>query len=129
MSDDREEHSASGTEYDYGLQEFVAASGIGTFSALNDMIEENYLHDGLLNDKTRQLALLVACIAQGDTVVHLRSQMHAAERAGATSHEILEAINLVSPWIGAPCKIAGLEAWRATFRPELSPIDRLVERR
>ena len=52
--------------------------------------------------------------------------MHAAHKAGATPEEIMEALNFVGSWIGIR-RILGLEAWRATFRPDLPTIDRVVE--
>ncbi len=39
----------------------------------------------------------------------------------------MEALNLVGSWIGI-CEV-GLEAWRATFRPDIPTIDRVVELR
>ena len=41
---------------------------------------------------------------------------------------IMEALNLVGGWIGIR-KAVGLEAWRATFRPDIPTIDRVVELR
>ena len=51
--------------------------------------------------------------------------MHAAQKAGATPEEIMEALNFVGSWIGVR-RLLGLEAWRATFAPT-STIDRVVE--
>ena len=42
--------------------------------------------------------------------------MHAAQKAGATPEEIMEALNFVGSWIGVR-RLLGLEAWRATFAP------------
>ena len=53
--------------------------------------------------------------------------MHAAQKAGVTPDEILELIELLGGWIGNVAKINGLEAWRATFRPDLPAIQRVVE--
>ena len=52
--------------------------------------------------------------------------MHAAQKAGATSEEIMEALNFVGSWIGIR-RLFGLEAWRATFRPDLPMINRVVD--
>ena len=38
----------------------------------------------------------------------------------------MEALNLVGNWIGIH-RVLGLEAWRATFRPDIPTIDRVVE--
>ena len=53
--------------------------------------------------------------------------MHAAQNAGATPEEILELIELVGSWTGSVARINGLEASRATFRPDVPAIDRVVE--
>jgi hypothetical protein len=55
--------------------------------------------------------------------------MHAANKAGASPEEIMAVLDLVGGWIGAVAKIKGLEAWRATFRPDIPTIDRVVELR
>ena len=47
----------------------------------------------------------------------------------ATPEEILALLNLVGNWIGSVAKMVGLEAWRATFRPDLPTIVRVVELR
>ena len=71
----------------------------------------------------------MACIAEKDTVEHLKVHMHAANKAGASPEELLEAIMLVGGWVGNVSRANGLEAWRATFRPDLPSIDRAVELR
>jgi hypothetical protein len=53
--------------------------------------------------------------------------MHAATKAGATPEEILELIELIGSWTGSVARIHGLEAWRATFRPDIPTIERVVE--
>ena len=69
---------------------------------------------------------VVACVASGNLVSHIQIHMHAAQKAGATPEEIMEALNFVGSWIGVR-RLLGLEAWRATFRPDLPTIDRVVE--
>ena len=86
-----------------------------------------YLKPGLLDRKTKELLIIVACVASGDLVSHIQIHMHAAQKAGATPEEIMEGpINFVGSWIGVR-RLLGLEAWRATFRPDLPTIDRVVE--
>ena len=70
--------------------------------------------------------IIVACVASGDLVSHIQIHMHAAQKAGATPEEIMEALNFVGSWIGVR-RLLGLEAWRATFRPDLPTIDRVME--
>ena len=113
----------------YGLHDFVAAvGGVEALKHHNDNTEANYLKEGLVDRKTKELLIIVACVASGDLVSHMQIHMHAAHKAGATPEEIMEVLNLVGGWIGIR-KAVGLEAWRATFRPDIPTIDRVVELR
>lgn len=114
----------------YGLHDFWAELDLDALKATNDRVEAGYLKESsLLDRKTKELLILTACIAHGDLVSHLQIHMHAAHQAGATPEEILEALELVGSWIGLTRRIVGLEAWRATFRPDIPTIDRVVELR
>ena len=114
----------------YGLHDFEAHLwGAEYLKKHNDNTEANYLKMGLLDRKAKEMVIIVACIAQKDLVSHLQVHMHAANRAGASPEEILELIELVGGWIGNVAKIIGLEAWRATFRPDIPTLDRVVELR
>lgn len=113
----------------YGLHDFVAAvGGVEALKRHNDNTQANYLKQGLIDRKTKELLIIVACVASGDLVSHIQIHMHAARKAGATPEEVMEALNLVGGWIGIRRAI-GLEAWRATFRPDIPTIDRVVELR
>ena len=112
----------------FGLHDFVAQlKGADALKKHNDGTEANYLKESLIDRKTKELAIIVACVAVKDSPAHLRCHMHAAQKAGASPEEILELIELIGGWIGNVAKINGLEAWRATFRPDLPTIDRVVE--
>ena len=116
----------------YGLHDFVAhVGGVEALKKVNDNVEDGYLkyQAGLVDRKTKELAIIVACVAQKDTVSHLQVHMHAAHKAGATPEEILAVLDLIGRWGGNVMKIGWLEAWRATFRPDLPTIDRVVELR
>ena len=113
----------------YGLHDFVGAlGGAEALKRHNDNTEANYLKEGLVDRKSKELMIIVACVASGDLVSHIQIHMHAAHKAGATPEEIMETLNLVGGWIGIR-KAVGLEAWRATFRPDIPTIDRVVELR
>ena len=114
----------------YGLHDFEALLwGAEYLKKHNDHTAANYLKKGLLDRKAKEMAIIVACIAQKDLISHMQVHMHAAHRAGATPEEILELVDLVGGWVGNVAKIGGLEAWRATFRPDIPTIDRVVELR
>lgn len=113
----------------YGLHDFLAELDLDALKAVNDHVERDYINTTILDRKTKELGILVACVASGDLVSHMQIHMHAANKAGASPEEILEVLDLVGGWIGNVAKISGLEAWRATFRPDIPTIDRVVELR
>ena len=112
----------------FGIHEFVAKlKGVDALKKHNDAIEAGYLKKGLLDNKTKELAIIVACVALKDSLPHMQCHMHVATKAGATPEEILELIELIGSWTGSVAKIHGLEAWRTTFRPDIPTIERVVE--
>ena len=113
----------------YGLHDFLAELDLNALKEVNDHVESTYVNESLLDRKTKELLIMVACVGVGDLVSHLQIHMHAANKAGATPEEIMEVLNLVGGWTGNVHKITGLEAWRATFRPDIPTIDRVVEPR
>ena len=114
----------------YGLHDLLAELDVNALKAVNDHVEAHYLNESSgLNRKTKEPLIIVACVAQRDLVSHLQIHMHAAHQAGATPEEILEVLELVGDWTGSVAKLVDLEAWRATFRPDIPTIDRVVELR
>ena len=114
----------------YGLHDFVAhVRGVEALKKHNDRSEANYLKQGLLDRKTKELVIVAALVAAKDRVSHIQIHMHAALKAGATPEELLELLDRVGGHCGNVAKIGGLEAWRATFRPDIPTIDRVVELR
>ena len=113
----------------YGLHDFLAEVDLEALKAVNDHVEATYIGTTELDRKTKELSILVGCIAQQDLVSHMRIHMHAANKAGCSPQEIMEVIDLVAGWVGNIAKINALEAWRATFRPDIPTIDRVVELR
>jgi len=113
----------------YGLHDFLAELDLNALKSVNDHVEATYLKEGLLDRKTKELLIIAACVAQGDLVSHVQIHMHAAHKAGATTEEIMEVLDLIGGWTGSVNKAKGLEAWRATFRPDIPTIDRVVELR
>ena len=112
----------------FGLHDFVAqVHGADALKKHNDATEANYLKSGKLDRKTKELAIVVACIALKDSAAHLQCHMHAARNAGVTPEEMLELIELVGRWTDSVARINGLEAWRLAFRPDVPSIVRVVE--
>ena len=113
----------------YGLHDFYAEYDLDALKAVNQHVADSYINTTTLDRKTKELALVVACVAQQDLVSHIQIHMHAANKAGASPEEIMAVLDLIGGWIGNVAKINGLEAWRATFRPDIPTIDRVVELR
>jgi alkylhydroperoxidase/carboxymuconolactone decarboxylase family protein YurZ len=113
----------------YGLHDFLAEVDLDALKKVNNKVEAEYINAPLLDRKTEELLILAACIAQKDEVPHVQIHLHAAIKAGATKEELWAAIQLIGDWVGSIARAKGLEAWRATFRPDLPTIERVVELR
>ena len=113
----------------YGLHDFLAEVDLTALKKINDTVEAEYINAPLLDRKNKEFLILAACIAQKDEVPHLPIHLHAAAKAGATQEELWAAIQLIGDWVGSVARAKGLEAWRATFRPDLPTIERVVELR
>ena len=111
----------------HGIHEFLArVQGPEALKKHNDKSKEHYLRQGLLDKKTKELLMIVGIVAGRGLISHIQIHMHAAHKAGASPEEILEALNLMRSNLGSLASMAGLEAWRATFRPDIPTIDRVV---
>jgi alkylhydroperoxidase/carboxymuconolactone decarboxylase family protein YurZ len=113
----------------YGLHDFFAEVDLDALRRSNDEAEASYLSPSLIDRRTKELLVLAACIALADEVPHLQVHLHAASKEGLTPEELLEAINLIGKWVSLPARARALEAWRATFRPDIPTIERVVELR
>jgi len=132
MSTDKESELERVTRlrgFQFGLHDFLAELDVDALKAVNDQVEANYLNQSLLDRKTKELLIVATCISQSDWISHIQIHMHAANKAGASPEEIMEAINLIGGWTDSVNRAKGLEAWRATFRPDIPTIDRVVELR
>ena len=135
LDKDLEQELERGTQirgFRYGIHDFEAhVNGLEKLKKHNDHVEATIFSKkpGLLNRKMKEFAIIVACVAQKDAIPHIQVHMHAACKAGATPEEILELINLIEHFVGTPAKSVGLEAWRATFRPDIPTIMRVIELR
>src|SRR5262245_38628983 len=112
----------------YGLHDFIGRlKGADALKRLNDNSKSN--QKSLLDEKTKQLLEIAALVALKDRISHIQVHMQPAHKAVATPEEILEVVEYLSGHTGNVAKITGLEAWRATFRPDIPTIDRVVELR
>jgi alkylhydroperoxidase/carboxymuconolactone decarboxylase family protein YurZ len=113
----------------FGLHDFLAEVDLPALKKLNDRLEASYINEQAVDRKTKELVIMAACAGVGDSAEHLRIHMHAAVQAGATPEEVLAVIDMIGYWVGSVKTIAAIEGWRRTFRPDLDPIDRVVELR
>src|SRR5262245_50786630 len=99
MATDMERELERTTElrgFRYGLHDFIAnVHGVEALKKHNDALQASYLKKGLLDRKTKELLIVVACLAQRDSIAHVQLHMHAAHKAGATKEEILEMLDLI----------------------------------
>jgi len=112
-----------------GLHDVLAEVDLDTLKQVNDQVEAEYIHVPLLDRKTTERLILAACIAQQAEVPHVQMSRHAAGNTGATQDELWAAIQLIGDWVGSSARAKGRAAWRATFRPDLPTIERVVELR
>src|SRR5262245_16844680 len=114
----------------YGTHEFFAEVDLEGLKERNDRVEANHLKGkSHLDVKTEELLHVATNIAARAPASHIQVHIHAAHKAGATPEEIMEVVNRAARWVGQVARHNGLEAWRATFRPDIGPIDRIVELR
>ena len=115
--------------YRHGLHEFLAEVDLDSLKHSNDRWESSHAKQSALDRKTDELLRIGVNIALRTPAPHIQIHMHAARKAGATPEEIMEVVDRVSRWVGNAAQHIGLEAWRATFRPDLPPIERVAELR
>ena len=76
----------------YGLHDFYAEYDLEALKAVNQHVEDTYINTTTLDRKTKELALVIACVAKQDLVSHIQIHMHAANKAGASPEEIMAAL-------------------------------------
>jgi len=79
--------------------------------AADGIVQAAYLKERLLDRKTKELIFVVSLTVMGSAKEHIQSHIRAALQAGASSEEILEAIEISFPEAGAVAFQRGLEAW------------------
>jgi alkylhydroperoxidase/carboxymuconolactone decarboxylase family protein YurZ len=114
----------------FGLHEFLAEMDVGLLKQHNEgRAYHNPQKKVLVDWKTKELLSTAAYIARTAEIPIIQCHMHAAVKAGATKEEIWEALEHIESWVGSVALAKGIEAWRATFRPDLPTIERVVELR
>ena len=55
----------------YGLHDFLAEVDPDFLKAVNDTVETQYINSQILDRKTKEIAIIVACISQAVSYTHL----------------------------------------------------------
>ena len=111
----------------YGMLDFFAEIDPEALKGAYGQITSDSTEVGLLDRKTKRFLIITAMIGQKAEVHHLQVNMRAAVDAGTTAEEMLEVINILEPWVGFVARNMAMEAWRATFRPDIPTINRVIE--
>jgi alkylhydroperoxidase/carboxymuconolactone decarboxylase family protein YurZ len=109
-----------------GFHDFLAEVDLPALKRRNESWEAEHRDQSLLDRKTEELIRIGAYVAMRNPPHHIQIHVHSAHQAGATPEEIYQVINNVGSWAGA-ARQNGMEAWRLVFRPDLPPIERVVE--
>jgi alkylhydroperoxidase/carboxymuconolactone decarboxylase family protein YurZ len=124
------ERTSAARGFRYGKHDFLAELGVEYLKRHN---EKNTYHNpektALMGLKTRELVRIAVDVALRAEVPHIQMHMHAAVKAGSTKEEVWELLEYIRGPIGGVTAVRGFEAWRATFRPDIPTIDRVVELR
>ncbi len=86
--------------------------------AADALVQAAYLEQRTLDRKTKELIFIVSLTVMRAERAHIVSHINAALKAGATSEEILEAIEIACPEAGVVAFQWGLAAWREVVQPE-----------
>ena len=82
------------------------------------MMQALYHASRRLDGKTKELVYVAVLVALGAVEEHLRAHMERAQREGASTEDVLEALELVIPAAGVGRASVGFDIWRRTFRAE-----------
>jgi 4-carboxymuconolactone decarboxylase len=86
--------------------------------ACDNLVQAAYLDQRLLDRKTKELIFVVSLTVLRAEKPHITSHIRAALAAGATSAEILEAIEIACPEAGVVAFQWGVDAWREVVQPD-----------
>lgn len=86
--------------------------------AADHIVDAAYLGQRTLDRKTKELIFIVSLTVLKAQKEHIVSHINAALKAGSTSQEILEAIEISYPEAGAVAFQWGFDAWREVFQPD-----------
>ena len=89
----------------------MAKNDLDFMKAADGIVHAAYLKERLLDRKTKELIFVVSLTVLGSTKEHIQSHIRAALKVGASSEEILEALEMIFPEAGVVAFQRGLEAW------------------
>jgi 4-carboxymuconolactone decarboxylase len=86
--------------------------------AADHIVNAAYLDQRTLDRRTKELIFIVSLTVLRAQKEHIVSHIRAALKAGCTSVEVLEAIEIAYPEAGAVAFQWGMEAWREVVQPD-----------
>jgi 4-carboxymuconolactone decarboxylase len=86
--------------------------------AADHIVNAAYLDQRTLDRRTKELIFIVSLTVMRAQKDHIISHIKAALKAGCTSQEILEAIEISYPEAGAVAFQWGMDAWREVVQPD-----------
>ena len=110
-----------------GYHDVLAEVDLEALKQRNDRWEAEHRHHSLLDRKTEELIRIAAYVAMRNPPHPIQIHVHSAHQAGATPEEMYHVIDSVGGGAGGAARQNGMEAWRRVFRPDLPPIDHVVE--
>ena len=100
------------------VQEFhrtLAEHDLEFLKAYEALLDASYLKDRRLSRLTKEMIYISVLSAIGAAPEHLKSHMVAAAQEGATSHDILEVLELTLPTAGVARFVQAIHVWHDAF--------------
>jgi 4-carboxymuconolactone decarboxylase len=107
----REMHAKRG--YTLDLHRYMALADLEWSKKYGEFLDETYYKQRSLDRKTKELLQVVVEAALGADVPHIQAHVHLALEHGATSQEVLEALECVVAPMGVLAFRRGVAAWAA----------------
>lgn len=97
--------------YVLDYHKYMAASDFEVLQAANRLVEAAYLKPRMLDRKTKELLFILSLTVMRADPAHIASHIRVALDEGATSEEILEAMEIALPEAGVVAFQHGFDVW------------------
>ena len=99
------------------MHKFMVNADFAYLQKVNELAEVAYTSQRLLDRKTKELVFIAISTMHGRDRDHLRLHIDAALKAGATTQEILEVIEILGVAAGQMTLRFGLDVWAEVVKP------------